>query len=74
MMTSLPRPKRVAAPVLVLGAADDGIFAPREVEATARAYHTAATLYPGMGHNLMLDAGWERVAADIVAWLTARGL
>ncbi len=74
MMTSLPRPKRVAAPVLVLGATADGIFSPREVEATARAYHTAATLYPGMGHNLMQDTGWERVAADIVAWLTARGL
>lgn len=74
MMTSLPRPERIAVPVQVLGGTADGIFSPREVAATARAYHTTATLYPDMGHNLMQDVGWERVAADIVAWLTARGL
>lgn len=74
MMLRLPRPGRVKTPVRVLGGADDAIFRPGEVERTGRAYGTAATIYPGMGHNLMLEPAWERVAGDIVAWLAARGL
>ena len=74
MMTRLPRPGRVRVPVRVLGAADDGIFTPGEVARTARAYGTQATLYPRMGHNMMLEPGWETVAADVVAWLGEQGL
>ena len=74
MMTRLPRPGRVRVPVRVLGAADDGIFTPGEVARTARAYGTTATIYPHMGHNMMLEQGWERVAGDIVAWLDELGL
>jgi pimeloyl-ACP methyl ester carboxylesterase len=69
MMTRLPRPERVRTPLRVLGAAEDGIFTPGEVARTARAYGTTATIYPQMGHNMMLEPGWERVAGDIVAWL-----
>jgi alpha-beta hydrolase superfamily lysophospholipase len=74
MMTRLPRPGRVKVPVRVLGAAEDGIFTPGEVARTARAYGTPATLYPRMGHNMMLEPGWEAVAADILTWLDAREL
>ncbi len=74
IVLDLPRPERVNVPVLVLGAAEDGIFSPAEVTATARAYHTQATLFPNMGHNMMLEPGWERVVATMVAWLGEQGL
>ena len=74
MMTRLPRPGRVRVPVHVLGAAEDGIFTPAEVERTARAYGTTATIYPAMGHNMMLERGWEAVAEDIVSWLNELGM
>lgn len=63
------RPKRVTAPVLVLGAELDGFFTPREVAATARAYRTTPVMFPGMGHNMMLELGWEAVADSIDRWL-----
>ena len=69
----LPKPSRVAAPVLVLGGEHDGCFTPAEVHATARAYRTEADLFP-MGHNMMLEPGWPDVAARIESWLGERGL
>jgi len=74
MITRLPRPGRVKVPLRVLGAAEDAIFHRAEVERTARAYNTTATIYPRMGHNMMLEAGWEAVAGDIVTWLDERGV
>lgn len=74
-VTALPRPKRVRAPMLVLGALEDGMaVTAAEVHATARAYRTEATLFPGMGHNMMLEPGWETVASHIDSWLISRGL
>jgi pimeloyl-ACP methyl ester carboxylesterase len=70
----LPRPKRVKTPLLILGAANDRVFTPREVEATARAYGTQAEIFPHMAHDMMLEAGWQQVADRIIAWLQARGL
>jgi pimeloyl-ACP methyl ester carboxylesterase len=62
------RPPRVPLPVLVLGAEKDGFFTPGEVEKTARAYGTEAQIFPGMGHNLMLDSGWQAVADRVDGW------
>ena len=67
----LPHPDRVQTPLLVLGGADDAIFSPAEVAATARAYRTEPVIFPGMAHDLMLEAGWEDVADRIRAWLEA---
>jgi pimeloyl-ACP methyl ester carboxylesterase len=53
----------------VLGAELDGFFTPREVAATARAYRTEPVMFAGMGHNMMLERGWEAVAAHIDQWL-----
>ena len=39
------------------------------MESTARAYGTHAVLFPGMGHDMMLVAGWQRVADRIIDWL-----
>ena len=66
---SLPRPRRVTTPVLVLGAEDDGAHTRAEVLATARAYHTEAEFFAGMGHDMMLEPGWSAVAERIDTWL-----
>ncbi|WP_374689207.1 alpha/beta hydrolase [Promineifilum sp.] len=70
---SRARPKRVSVPMLILGAANDRIFTLSEVEATARAYGTTATIFPDMAHDMMLEAGWRDVADTILAWLDERG-
>jgi pimeloyl-ACP methyl ester carboxylesterase len=62
------RPRRIRAPVLVLGAEHDPIFSIAQVQGTARAYRTQAEIFDGLGHNMMLDTGWERVADRIDAW------
>ncbi|CAN5697384.1 alpha/beta hydrolase [soil metagenome] len=74
LYAELAEPVKVTAPVLVLGAADDGFFSQHEVSATARAYRTHAEFFPGMGHNLMLEPGWPAVADRIDSWLNSRSL
>jgi pimeloyl-ACP methyl ester carboxylesterase len=74
LLLKLPRPRRVMAPLLVLGAEEDGAHTQKEVRATGRAYHTQAEFFPAMGHNMMLEPGWEAVAERIHSWLGARGL
>jgi pimeloyl-ACP methyl ester carboxylesterase len=58
------RPGRVSTPLLVLGAEQDGIFSPKEIERTARAYGTEPVMLPG-GHDMMLDSAWEAVTERI---------
>jgi alpha-beta hydrolase superfamily lysophospholipase len=67
---SRPRPTRQRAPMLVLGAARDGIIAAAHVHRTARAYGTRAEIFDGMGHDMMLEPGWQRVADRIDAWVS----
>ena len=55
---NLPRPDLVTTPLLVLGAEHDACFTQPEVHATAAAYHTEAEIFPGMGHDMMLEPGW----------------
>lgn len=74
LFLNLPRPERVRTPLLVLGAGADRIFTPAEVEATGRAYRAPTRLFPGVAHDLMLEAGWQAVADHILAWLRERGL
>jgi alpha-beta hydrolase superfamily lysophospholipase len=68
-MLFLPRPKRVTTPLLVLGAELDRSVLPRQVHATARAYRTEAENFPEMGHDMMLEPGWDAVAQRIHTWL-----
>ncbi len=60
--------------LLVLGAANDTVFHPNEIEATARAYHTQPVIFPNMAHDMMVEAGWQAVADKIIAWLGERGI
>jgi len=69
VLLSLPNTERVTTPLLVIGAARDGCFTAEEIHATARAYRTEAEIFPDMGHNMMLEPGWESVAQRIGTWL-----
>lgn len=68
-LLELPRRERVTTPLLVLGAECDGCFTAEEIRATAWAYRTQAEIFPKMGHNMMLEPGWETVAQRIHSWL-----
>jgi pimeloyl-ACP methyl ester carboxylesterase len=68
-MIELPRPRHIQVPVLVLGAERDALLTVSEVQATARAYRTEAKMFFGMGHDMMLDQGWHRVADQIACWV-----
>ena len=70
----LPKPELVSTPMLVLGGEDDGTLTNDEVHATARAYGTQATLFPRMGHNMMLEPRWQDVAEVICEWLVRKNL
>jgi pimeloyl-ACP methyl ester carboxylesterase len=72
-LVKLPRPGRVSAPVLVMGASQDGAVTPAEVRATARAYRTDPVFFDGMGHDMMLEPGWMAVAERLENWLLSRG-
>jgi pimeloyl-ACP methyl ester carboxylesterase len=73
MLLNLPHPKRVTTPLLVLGASRDTLISAAEVESTARAYGTEAE-FLDMGHDMMLENGWQAVADRVLAWLDKRGL
>ncbi len=70
----LPHPDLVKAPLLVLGAEDDGMRIDGDASAVARIYQADAEIFPDMGHVMMLEPGWQAVAERIDGWLTARCL
>jgi pimeloyl-ACP methyl ester carboxylesterase len=72
-LLNLVRPRRVTTPMLVLEGAEIG-WGHRPAREIARAYHTAAEFFPNMGHNMMLEPGWQAVAERIDSWLGAQGL
>jgi pimeloyl-ACP methyl ester carboxylesterase len=69
MIAAVPRPKRIRIPVLVLGGDRDGIFSVDEARRTAAAYGTTAEIVPGMGHQMMIEPGWEALADRVSAWV-----
>jgi pimeloyl-ACP methyl ester carboxylesterase len=56
-------------PVRVLGASDDAFLIPAQIEATARAFGTTATIFPDMAHGMMIEPDWRLVADTIADWL-----
>ncbi|ULP46321.1 alpha/beta hydrolase [Mycolicibacter virginiensis] len=74
MLLKTARPKRITTPLLVLGAEHDGCITFKATRALARACGTDAEIFAGMGHNMMLEPGWDAVAQRIHGWLGERGL
>ncbi|MDE2364483.1 MAG: alpha/beta fold hydrolase [Hyphomicrobiales bacterium] len=69
LVFDLPRAGAKRSPMLVVGGADDTIFSPRDVEATARAYDVQAEIVDGLAHDIMLEPRWRAVASRIAGWL-----
>ncbi len=65
-----PEPPVGDPPVLVVGTPDDKIVTQQALRRVATAYGGAPLLFPGMGHDLMLDAGWAEPIDAILDWLS----
>jgi pimeloyl-ACP methyl ester carboxylesterase len=59
-----------APPVLVVGSPDDRVVPRASLDRTATRYGGAPLLFPGMGHDLMLDPNWVEPIDAILDWLT----
>jgi pimeloyl-ACP methyl ester carboxylesterase len=69
LLPHAPEPPVGEAPVLVVGSPDDRIVPRRSLESVARRYGGAPLLFPGMGHDLMLDARWREPIDAMLDWL-----
>jgi len=56
-------------PVLVVGSPDDRLVPQSALARAASWYGGAPLLFPGMGHDLMLDARWTEPIDAILDWL-----
>lgn len=64
-----PGPPR--CPSLVVGGGDDWIISRTLLARTARFCAAPLQVHEGMGHWLLEEPGWERVADGIAAWLSS---
>jgi alpha-beta hydrolase superfamily lysophospholipase len=67
-------PELISTPILVLGAENDFLVSPKEIEATGRVYKTTPKVFPDMAHNMMLETNWQDVADYMITWLKNKGL
>lgn len=56
-------------PMLVLGTEHDHLIPPAQVAMTAASYGLEHTIFPDMGHGVMLEQDWRKVALHIKNWL-----
>ena len=66
------RPNRArirGVPLLVLGADLDYFVRPSAIRRVAEGYGAESKVLPGLGHGMMLDAGWREAAEAILEWL-----
>jgi pimeloyl-ACP methyl ester carboxylesterase len=64
-----PEPPVGNPPVLVVGSSEDKVVPRRALERAARRYGGAPLLFPGMGHDLMLEPRWQEPIDAIMDWL-----
>jgi pimeloyl-ACP methyl ester carboxylesterase len=57
-------------PTLVVGSPDDRVVPRKALDRTAARHGGAPLLFPGMAHDLMLDAAWPEPIDAILDWLT----
>ena len=60
--------------MLVLGAEYDTIVSQLQIHGTVLVYGTDVDIFPDMGHDMMLEPGWDDVAERIDSWLGTHGL
>jgi pimeloyl-ACP methyl ester carboxylesterase len=58
----------VRFPVLVVGTPEDELIRVADVERTAETYGVEPVWLPGIGHDLMLDSGWETALDVVLDW------
>jgi len=69
---NLPHVSRMATvPMLVMGASEDHLIPPTLVHRTGQTYGVEERIFDGMGHAMMLEQDWERVAEHLRDWLEA---
>jgi pimeloyl-ACP methyl ester carboxylesterase len=67
---SLPvPPPAVSLPCLVLGGELDAVVDAEANRETAAQMGTQAVMVEGVGHDVMLDSGWQRAAEVVLMWL-----
>lgn len=69
MIYNLPDPRKLKTPLLVIGAENDALIAPRKIEKTARAFDADCKIFPDAAHDLMLESDWQTVADFMIQWL-----
>lgn len=72
MIYNLPRPEKIKAPLLVVGAEKDVILAPALIDKSARTLNADCRIFPNMAHDMMLEKGWRDVAEYIADWLETK--
>jgi non-heme chloroperoxidase len=60
-------------PIKVIGGEADGLIPPAFIRSAARLLGERAEILPELGHALMLETGWDRVAGEIDGWLSGQG-
>jgi pimeloyl-ACP methyl ester carboxylesterase len=70
-MTTLARPERIGAPILVISGARDVIHPTATARDTARRLGARLDVMGKMSHWLIGEPGWEDVADNCLAWLSA---
>jgi pimeloyl-ACP methyl ester carboxylesterase len=65
---------KVKVPVVCLTGTDDRLVPVMGVRKVAVKYQAALREYPGRGHFLIGEPGWEALATDALAWLVEGGL
>lgn len=71
----LPQRWRMDLPAsIVIAAEKDVLIPPAQAELAARHLEADYHLLPGLGHAVMLEAGWEAAASVLGDWIAAQGL
>ena len=65
--------RKVRCPVLSIGAAQDRFVLPYVARALARKYGADYREFPGRGHFMLGEPGWEQVAIGMEEWIARHG-
>jgi pimeloyl-ACP methyl ester carboxylesterase len=60
---------RLRRPILVVSGLDDRFIAPSIARQVAAKYGAPCWQYPGNGHFLPWEPGWDRILADVEGWV-----